>query len=557
MLIAGVDVGNATTEVVLVGGGKVRACGRIPTRGRKGSPDSLRAAAALIRRLERECGEQVAEARIAPLSAVDTALVTVPQIAAEPGRLRVLAAGAATPGGTGACSGAPLTLPADACAAASASVPGRTPSGLAGLAGAIVALVPRDLGYEVAARHLRGLLETGTAVGAVLVAADEGVLIANRLPVTIPVIDQVDVAAAAACDLLAVEVRPPGQPLTLLTDPLALSAALGAEASEATAVARTLAGSSNAVVGRGSAADPGNGTDEPFVRTAADGWQRLRAVTGQITSWPPGTVTGLGEPGRHTEIDDLYAVDLAAIADLVLARGAAGRPVLVSSLAAVPATTDPGEQLAGLLSVPVRCLATEPEAARAGALTTPGATPGALVIDVGAGTIDLIAPGISVTAAGAGDLLTAAIAEVLGIPRAAADWVKRGPCIRVDGQRFEAEDGTRGFLDAPAPAAATGMLAVTGPGGLLPFGRRRSPGEWRSLRLAIKRVVLIQNFERAARPAGQRSAAVIITGGPAGDEELLGLLARTLPAGVPFGRANAAGELGHRYAVAFGLTLLE
>ena len=68
-VIAGVDVGNATTEVVLVSGGKILGAGRVPTRGRKGSPDSLRGAAALLRRVERQAGYPVDEARIAPLRA--------------------------------------------------------------------------------------------------------------------------------------------------------------------------------------------------------------------------------------------------------------------------------------------------------------------------------------------------------------------------------------------------------------------------------------------------------------------------------------------------------
>ena len=101
-VIAGVDVGNATTEVVLVSGGKILGAGRVPTRGRKGSPGSLRGAAALVRRLERQLGGTVGEARIAPLRAVDTAVVTVPDTAGPSGRLRVLAAGVPTPGGTGA-----------------------------------------------------------------------------------------------------------------------------------------------------------------------------------------------------------------------------------------------------------------------------------------------------------------------------------------------------------------------------------------------------------------------------------------------------------------------
>ncbi len=55
-VIAGVDVGNATTEVVLVSGGKILGAGRMPIRGRKGSADSLRGAAAPVRRVERQLG---------------------------------------------------------------------------------------------------------------------------------------------------------------------------------------------------------------------------------------------------------------------------------------------------------------------------------------------------------------------------------------------------------------------------------------------------------------------------------------------------------------------
>ena len=51
-----------------------------------------------------------------------------------------------------------------------------------------------------------------------------------------------------------------------------------------------------------------------------------------------------------------------------------------------------------------------------------------------------------------------------------------------------------------------------------------------------------------------------MVGGPAGDEELLGILARSLPEGVAVGRGEvggtcAGGPLGHRYAAALGLAL--
>jgi diol dehydratase reactivase ATPase-like protein/cobalamin-dependent diol dehydratase reactivating factor len=569
-VIAGIDVGNATTEVVLASGGTILGAGRVPTRGRKGSPGSLRGAAALVRRLERQLGATVGEARIAPLRAVDTAVLTVPDVAGPAGRLQVLAAGVPTPGGTGVCVGPPLRLgdaaPSDADAAPSDAE--------------VVAIVPAGLRYDEAAARLRALLAAGTRVGAVLVAGDEGVLVANRLSGGLPVIDQVDSDAAASCRLLAVEVRPPGHTLRVLADPVALGARLGldaAEAGDAAALSRMLADQANAVVGllpagfagsAGFAAPAGSAASEslaePWVMTAGDGRLLLRAACPRLAAWPVGEVRAFGTGAASGEVDDLFAVDLAAAAEAATARhGSTGRAVLLASLSRT-GDEDAASALQDLLEVPVHSPVSEQAAARRGALTTPGARGDAVVVDLGAGTIDVIGAGGSVVAAGAGELLTAAVAEMLGIPRASADWVKRGPSIRVDGgQRFEGEDGRRGFLDVPAPASAAGMLAVQGPGGWLPFGRHHGPGEWRAIRLRLKQAVLAANFRRAVRTLGQDpvpGTQVLVVGGPAGDEELLGVLARSLPDGVAVGRGDVGGTcpggpLGHRYAVALGLAL--
>jgi Diol dehydratase reactivase ATPase-like domain/DD-reactivating factor swiveling domain len=552
-VIAGVDVGNATTEVVLVSGGTILGAGRVPTRGRKGSAGSLRGAVALVRRLERQLGCAAGEARIAPLREADTLVVTAPGTAAPAGRLRVLAAGVPTPGGTGACVGPPLSL------AGPAPRDGTV----------VVAVVPPGLRYDQAAARLRALLTAGTRIGAVLVAGDEGVLVANRLPAELPVIDQVDAAAAAACQLLAVEVRPPGHTLRLLADPVALGARLGLrdrETGDAVAVTRALADHANAVAGLLPAAPPAaEGPAEPWVMTADDGRLPLRAACARLADWPVGAVRAFGAGPDASEVDDLFAVDLAAAAEAATARqGSTGRALLVASLSRA-GDEQAAPVLGGLLGVPVHGPVTEPAAARLGALTTPGARDDAVVVDLGAGTVDIISPaGRSVVAAGAGELLTAAVAEMLGIPRAAANWVKRGPCLRLDGgHRFEAEDGTRGFLDVPAPASAVGLLAVNGPGGWLPFGSRHGPAEWRAIRLRLKQAVLAANLRRAVRTLGQdpgHGMQVLVVGGPAGDEELLGVITRSLPDGVAVGRGDVGGTcpggpLGHRYAVALGLAL--
>src|SRR5215470_6697528 len=149
-VVAGVDVGNATTEVAVVetgdatagaaavAGGRLLGVDRLPTRGRKGSPESLRGAASLVRRLERRLGCRVDEARIAPLRAVDTTTMTIPPVPPPTGRLRLLAAGVATPGGSGACVGAPLSLDGPPPATA----PGDPAAGTA----PVIATVPPGLG---------------------------------------------------------------------------------------------------------------------------------------------------------------------------------------------------------------------------------------------------------------------------------------------------------------------------------------------------------------------------------------------------------------------------
>src|SRR5215831_8645509 len=323
-VVAGVDVGNATTEVAFLDGGRLVGVDRVPTRGHKGSADSLRAAAALVRRLERRLGCRVGQARVAPLRPVDTTTLTIPAAPPATGRLRLIAAGAATPGGAGAWAGVPLWLDRPLPPGRAGLVPStaralRIPiaAGEAGHARAApgldaehtagppaVAMVPADFGYARAAERLRALLGAGVPIGAVLAGGDEGVLIFNRLSAPVPVIDQVDLAAIAGCDLVAVEVRPPGDPLTLLADPVALAAAFSLpanEAGDAAVLCRTLVDFSNAVVGRATAdgAEPGRRHEHhapdggPWV-VAAGERVTLRSACALIPGWPVGTVRTLG-----------------------------------------------------------------------------------------------------------------------------------------------------------------------------------------------------------------------------------------------------------------------
>ena len=81
-LVAGVDVGNHTTEIVLArvrdGGVEPITHGQAPTRGRKGSRESLEGAAALLHKLEIDATVAVDQLVLATLRPVDTSTVPLP-----------------------------------------------------------------------------------------------------------------------------------------------------------------------------------------------------------------------------------------------------------------------------------------------------------------------------------------------------------------------------------------------------------------------------------------------------------------------------------------------
>jgi hypothetical protein len=552
-VVVGVDVGNSTTEVVLarVRGGSVEVLGSsaAPTRRVKGSAESLDGAAALVRRVERLSGVSAEVAVVAPLRPVETSTVTLPEPEARTGRLRVAAATAGTVAGSGWGVGRPVLL--DQLGSADD--------------GPVVVVVPSGTGHVQAADRLRHAVADGR-VAAVLVADDEAVLVANRLGAGFPVVDEVNPAAVLGAALVAVEVAGPARVLQRVSDPLALVADLGLAESErpdAARLAGLLRDATSAVV----ALDPER-ADEDAV-AADSGWAELarperRRVSlveaaRMVGSLPVGAVTAYAAPGSiPSAVDDLFAADLAAVADTVVARVGAqrSRAVALAVLSGDHPATDPSAALAERLGIEVRCAPSEPGAARAGALTTPGASPDAVVVDVGGGTVDVVTSEGHVVAAGAGELLTVGVAGLSGTTVAAAEWVKRGPAARVESpQLLLGENGERQFLDRPAGPETIGALTVRGPAGLLAFDRRHAPGEWRALRLRLKADVLGGNVARALRTLDAFPATVVVVGGPAADDEAMAAVARVLPDGVAIGRGDVAGSLGHRYAVAYGLLL--
>lgn len=266
-----------------------------------------------------------------------------------------------------------------------------------------------------------------------------------------------------------------------------------------------------------------------------------------------------GEAAVCEAATDFYAPDLPGILALPVVRR--GTVVVLEAPAAVLKPGAGREDARALLEEmsgrPVVVVASEARAARRGALTTPGAPGGAAVCDIGGGTIDLIDERAAVTAAGAGELLTLSVGMAAGIPRSTAERVKRYRSFRVESPRLvHDEDGNRRFVGGAEYGRHVGRLCVDSGRGVLPFHDRLSPEEWRILRLTLKEEVLGANVRRALRALGPAPAELVLCGGCALDDELVRVVADSLrDQRVLVGRADVAGRLGPRYAVALGLVL--
>jgi hypothetical protein len=559
-VVAGVDVGNHTTEIVLarLGAGPPEPLGHghAPTRGRKGSRESLEGAAALLRKMEVDAAVAADVLLLSALRPVDTSTAPIPPPSSPRSPVRSLRkADASTPAGTG--SGVGRHVPLGSLAGAVADGP-------------VIVSVDAATDFEVAAQEISAAASRGWRIVGVLAAQDDAVLIRNRIAIDVPVVDEVDLAGLEPGVVVAVEVVPEGRAYRAMADPISLCAALELGHDKIQAVAeftRELADSpAIAVTPRTGPPDP-PAVDDDYVDCTVDG-RVVRYTPAQahaiLRLEPPGNVVAVRLHSIPTavegiSVDDAFFTNLSSIDNGAwLRRGVADAHGTVVALLAADHVADAAATLQELTGRPTHTIATEPEAAAVGARTTPGLPPDSVVCDIGGGTIDLVGTHTAVTAAGAGEAITTAVARVLGIPRALAERVKRTPALRVEGPHVaHEEDGRRLFLDTPAPADAIGRLCTRGSAGLVPFSYRLAAEEWRSLRLAIKQETVAANIARCMKAFDTPPTALVLAGGGALDDELLrtvGESLRSIP--VVVGRANVDGVHGPRFAVASGLVHL-
>ena len=217
---AGVDIGNATTEVVIcreATGLDVLANARTPTRGGKGSVRAIQGAAQLVHRLAASRALTVERAAFAPTAPVHSAVERIQLQSRRTGRLTIVSRSAATTAGDASGVGAPVSVER-----LDEVDPDRP----------VVVCATREWGYRDVAGMVNNAVEAGRKVVAVLTANDEAVLVSNRLRAGLPVVDDVDVERLLSATLVAVEVRQGVAPLQRLTDPFWLADVFGLEDDE-------------------------------------------------------------------------------------------------------------------------------------------------------------------------------------------------------------------------------------------------------------------------------------------------------------------------------------
>lgn len=554
MLVAGVDVGNSTTEVALARVEPGRDpewlfVGRCPTTGTKGSAACAVGIAELLQRAERRIGARPQLALLAELHPVRTDLIElgrIEELALE--RTAIARPASATPSGAGVGAGRLSSL----------DELGGPPPG-----GEVIAVIGRE-DFDAVASRLRDARERGWRIAAAIVEGDDAVLIGNRFDRSLPIVDEVDdIGELPLGALAAVEVAPDGASVAVLSDPLRLGLLLGFDADQARAArtaARAVAGHRAAIVVRtapSARSDPA--TDATVRLVGADGSE---ASLDERSDPPlPGAITAIrGPAGDRAELLDLVWRRLpSAPDDPGFARRLARRRAIALAVLERGESSDLEAALADVCPGGARVVAREPDAAVLGAATTPGANPAPFVLDLGGGTVDLHCAAGAMSTAGAGDLVTRICAGLLGSQIPLAERAKRHRSARVETPfTLHHEDGSRTFLGEPAPPDTLARLCALDGKRLVALPAQLAPEVWSRLRQAAKRQVLAFNVRRAIDAIGGVAPGelVLLIGGCATDHEVLDVVAGELEElDLAVARGNVLGRHGPRAAVAVGLVL--
>ena len=596
-LIAGVDIGNSTTEVCIGGvedNGKfhfLSSASRMTTGTKRTIPNVHGIKAALLEAMDKihqplSALDLVRLNEAAPVIG-DTAMETITETIITESSM--IGHNPSTPAGAGEAVGELLLLE-------------NIWKGKPGTA-YIIAASNKFSYEEVAARMNQHIPELD--IRGLILQADEAVLVENRLNRPIPIVDEVrHISKIPEGKLAAIEVALPGTTIRMLSNPYGIATLLGLNAEETKAVtpiAKSLVGKRSAVVIKtphgnirenvlpaGEITFHGDqdlcvnidaGADD-IMKTLTDAGE-IRDIDGQqdtnVGNMLNRIKTSMADVAQsqenHIRITDILAVD--TLAPVEISGSLAGETCMekaVGIAAMVKTQHLPMQQIAKRLEseLHIKAVVAGVEAVMAslGAMTTPGTKLPLAILDMGGGSTDaaVLGPDGSVRTthqAGAGELVSMLIQTELGLhSRVTAEQIKKYPMGKVESLfHMRLENGAMQFFEDSIDPRYYGHVVLLAPGEMLKVEEDIPMERILEVRRDAKKKVFVRNAIRALRTVApehdlRKIPNVVLVGGSAEDFEIPEMLMEALSEyRIVCGRGNIRGCEGPRNAVATGLLL--
>jgi diol dehydratase reactivase alpha subunit len=596
-LIAGVDIGNSTTEVCIGGVEKngtfrfLSGASRMTT-GMKGTlPNVLGIKAALEEAMDRirlplSALDLVRLNEAAPVIG-DTAMETITETIITESSM--IGHNPSTPAGAGEAVGELLFLE-------------NIWKGKPGVPYIVVAA--SKFSYEEVAARMNQFLPELDVRGLIL-QADEAVLVENRLTKAMPIVDEVrHISRIPEGKTAAIEVALPGSSIRMLSNPYGIATLLNLNADETKAVtpiAKSLVGKRSAVVIRtphgnirenvlpaGEITFHGEKDLQINIDAGADKIMDALSEAGEIRDIDGQQETNVGNmltrikagmadvskaQNNDIRITDILAVD--TLAPVEISGSLAGETCMEKAvgIAAMVRTQQlPMQQIAARLEeeLHVKAVVAGVEAVMAslGAMTTPGTKLPLAILDMGGGSTDaavLEADGTVRTThqAGAGELVSMLIQTELGLhSRTTAEQIKRYPLGKVESLfHMRLENGAMQFFQDSIDPRYYGHVVLLAPEKLLKIEEDIPMERILEVRRDAKKKVFVRNALRALQKVApdhdlRKIPNVVLVGGSAEDFEIPEMLMEVLADyRIVCGRGNIRGTEGPRNAVATGLLM--
>lgn len=594
--IAGVDIGNSTTEVCI---GEVTDDGRLTfltsascaTTGTKGTLENVHAVKNALKAAMSRIGRDTSDLDLVRLNEAapvigDTAMETLTETVITDSSM--IGHNPSTPAGAGQAIGEILLI--EKLSRASSDTP-------------YILAAASNYGYEEVAAVVNQHPELN--IVGIILQADEAVLVENRIQKKVPIIDEVHRIDRLPDGVpAAIEVALPGQTIRMLSNPYGIATLLGLTADETrtvTPIAKSLIGKRSAVVLK----TPGGNVHENVlpageiyfygdknitisldegadkIMQAGEEAGDIRDISGQpdtnVGNMLSRIRTGMSTLDKSTDADiritDILAVD--TLAPVLISGALAGETCLekaVGIAAMVKTQKLPMQEIANRLKTElgtqVKVAGVEAIMASLGALTTPGTKLPLAILDMGGGSTDaaIISENGNVTMthqAGAGELVSMLIQTELGLSnRHIAEQIKRYPLAKVESLfHMRMENGQMTFVDESIDPRFFGRVVLLTENGLVRIEEEIPIEKIVQVRREAKRKVFITNAFRALKKVApehnlKNISTVVLVGGSAEDFEIPEMLTEAFTDyRIVCGRGNIRGSEGPRNAVATGLVL--